>query len=198
MQAAQRGPEDEGGSKLFGMDELGWFARNAYNLGLKHVDTWNLRHTVRILTSCLRITDQVPSDISPQILDDLVLKVIFSRFVIASALVALARAQDNIEAQLQDYLLLRGHVSAFDAQLVPRLESMDPLSRKDMLGKLATLLLFDFEASICLKEWDDLSSIVLKAGPCMCPISLQSMADCLIRSEAPGQGVSVNNFCVRV
>ncbi len=180
------------------MAELEWFARNAYNLGLKYVDTWHLRHTVRILTSCLRITDQVPSDISPQILDDLALKVIFSRFVIASALVALARAEDNIEEQLQDYLLLRVHVSAFDAQLVPRLESMDPLSRKDMLKKLATLLSFDFEASTCLKEWDDLSSIVLRAGLCMSPISLQSMADCLLRSEAPGQGVSVDNPDVRL
>ncbi|KAL2135925.1 hypothetical protein VTI74DRAFT_6308 [Chaetomium olivicolor] len=173
------------GRKLFTVDELEWFSRNAYNLALKNTASWELRCVVRILTACVNIIHHFPSDIGSKV--ELSLKILFSHFVISSALVALARTQDNIEKQLRDYCTMRKHVMAFDTELPEYLPQLDEQSSEDMLRKHATLLAFDFEAAIALKQWEDLGSIVQRAVPCKNITAFQAMADCLLRSQAPGQ-----------
>jgi hypothetical protein len=184
--------QKEGGvssRKLFTVDELEWFSRNAYNIALKNTSTWELRCVVRMLSACVNINGHFPSDIGSKV--ELSLKTLFSRFVIVSALVALARTQDNVEKQLQDYTVMRKHVKAFDAELPGYLPQLDEQSRDDMLRKQATLLAFDFEAAVALKDWDDLGGIVQRAVPCKSITAFQAMADSLLRAQAPGQGMSV-------
>lgn len=185
--AIHREPRDNDGNKLFNLNELNWFARNAYNLGLGHIDTWDLSHIIRILTACTEVISQIPPDIPAQLAADLSLKVIFSNFVTASALVARARAQDKVEFQLQDYLLMRKHVAAFDKGLSAQLCVLEGQARADLLRKLAALLIYDFEGAICLKNWEELGVIVLKAVQCQRVATFQAMGDCLLRSGAPGQ-----------
>ncbi|SPQ20408.1 14822ea5-0490-4dac-a6c0-22cd1d76eaed [Thermothielavioides terrestris] len=177
--------EPTSGRKLFTVDELEWFSRNAYNLALKNSATWDLRCVVRMLTACVRIIGHFPSDLGSKV--DLSLKTLFSNFVISSALVALARTQDNVEKQLQDYGTMRKHISDFDNQLPEYLPHLDEQSKEDMFRKHATLLAFDFEAAIALKQWEDLGSIVQRAVPCKNITAFQAMADSLLRAQAPGQ-----------
>ena len=187
--ALERQKKDEGPArKLFTVDELEWFSRNAYNLALKNTAVWELRYVVKMLTACVKIIGHFPSDIGSKV--ELSLKTLFSHFVIASALVALARTQDNVEKQLQDYATMRKHVMAFDNELPEYLPQLDEQSRDDMLRKHATLLAFDFEAAVALQQWDDLSSIVQRAVPCKNITAFQAMADSLLRAQAPGQGMS--------
>lgn len=189
--AIQRDPKDASGKKLFDVNELEWFCQNSYNLGLKHADTWDLRHIVTILTCSLNIINHFPEDVPSQVAVDLSLKSIFCNFLIACALVALARAQDNVEQQLQDYLVMRGHISAFDTALQEQLQMLDEVSTKDLLNKLSMLLVFDFEGAACLKQWEDLGQIVLKASTCKCLETFQAMGDCLLRAKPPVQGKSL-------
>ncbi|KAF4450714.1 transcription factor [Fusarium austroafricanum] len=56
----------------------------------------------------------------------------------------------------------------------------------DLLAKMSTLFVFDFESAICLKNWDDLSQIIRKARVCKDEIMYKAMGDCLLRSEASG------------
>ncbi len=42
----QRDLKDAKGNKLFDINELDWFARNTYNLGLKHLEAWDVSHTI--------------------------------------------------------------------------------------------------------------------------------------------------------
>jgi hypothetical protein len=180
--------DDAPGCKLFTMDELEWFSRNAYNLALKNTTIWDLRCTVRMLTACVKIINHFPQDIPSR--TELSLKALFCHFVAASALVSLARTQDNIEKQLQDYVDLRKHVLAFDSELPEYLAQLDEQSRDDMLWKNATLLAFDFEAAIALKQWDDLGGIVQRAVPCKNIVAFQAMADSLLRARTPAQGMN--------
>ncbi|KAL2171836.1 hypothetical protein VTG60DRAFT_1533 [Thermothelomyces hinnuleus] len=173
------------GNKLFTVDELDWFSRNAYNLALKNTAAWELRSVVRMLTACVNIISYFPSDISSKV--ELALKLLFSHFVISSALIALARTEDNLEKQRQDYATMRKHVAVFDCELPEHLSQLDEQCRDDMLRKHATLLAFDFEAAITLHQWDDLRGIVQRAVPCKSITALQAMADCLLRAKAPGQ-----------
>lgn len=76
----------------------------------------------------------------------------FCNFLVATLSVALARGEDNVETQLQDYLTMRKHIKAFDAELETRMDTLDEVSKKDLLEKLSTLLVFDFEGAICLKS----------------------------------------------
>jgi hypothetical protein len=174
--------------KLFTVDELEWFSRNAYNLALKNTAVWELRSVVRMLSACTGIISHFPSDLSSKF--ELSLKTLFSHFVISSALISLARTQDNIDKQQEDYAALRKHVTAFDTELSEYLPQSDEQSTVDMLRKHATLLAFDFEAAIALKQWDDLGSIVQRIVPCKNITALQAMADSLLRAHAPGQGMT--------
>jgi hypothetical protein len=188
--ALKRQEEETSGPKMFTIDELEWFSRNAYNLALKNTAAWELRCVVRMLTACVDIIGHFPTDFGSKA--DLSLKTLFSHFVVSSALVALARTQDNIEKQRQDYAIMRKHVMAFDHELPEYLPQLDETSREDMFRKHATLLAFDFEAAIALQQWEDLGSIVQRAIPCKNITVFQAMADSLLRSQAPGQGMSLS------
>lgn len=186
--ALQRQKEDASAARrLFTIDEVEWFSRNAYNLALKNTASWDLRHVVQMLTACVNIIHYFPSDSGCKL--ELSLKTLFSHFVISSALIALARTQDNVEKQLKDYSAMRKHVMAFDTELPEYLPQFDEQSREDMLRKHATLLAFDFEAATALKQWEDLGSIVQRAVPCKNITTFQAMADCLLRAQVPGQGM---------
>lgn len=188
--AAQKAPKDKDGNKFFDTRELEWFCRNSYNLGLKHASDWDLCSVVRILTACVNIIRQFPDDIPTEMAADLSLKSIFCNFLISSALVSLARSEDNLEEQLQRYLVLRRYIAEADGEVQRRLESetLDEVSSADLVGKLALLLAFDFEAAVALKQWHELSEIVLKASTCQDLECFKMMADCILRAHAPPEG----------
>ncbi|KAI1210703.1 SPO22-domain-containing protein [Annulohypoxylon truncatum] len=150
--AIQRDPRDNQGHKLFTVEELNWFCKNAYNLGLKNISTWSPRQSTRVFQCCLSIIAQYPQDIPIQGANDLSLRSLFCHFLLATMLISLARSEDNIETQLQDYLSMRSHIKSFDAELEARLNILDEMSRDDLRMKLEVLLVFDFEGAICLKS----------------------------------------------
>lgn len=195
--ALERQGNDPKTPKLFTVDELEWFSRNAYNLALKHTTTWDLRCVICLLTACVNIINHFPADVGSQV--EVTLKALFSRFIIASALTSLARTLDNVKEQLEDYQLMRKHVQAFDSQVPEYLPRLDEQSRADMVRKHATLLTFDFEAAVALGQWDDLGGIVQRAVPCKSAVAYQTMADSLLRAQVPGQGMIFAIFlCNRV
>lgn len=188
--AVRKRPKDANGNKLFDVKELEWFCQNAYNLGVKNAGNWDLRSTVRVLTTCSNLIGEFPVDISATVAGDLSLRSVFCHFLISSALVSLARAQDNLEAQLQDYLVMRRHVAAADVEIQHQLQrgNLDEVSAKDLLTKLAHLLAFDFEGAAALKDYQSLRQIVEKANQCENVESFKAMADCALRSQLPTEG----------
>lgn len=191
MAAVQQGPKDTNKHILFDVKELEWFCQNAYNLGLKHASEWDLRRIVQVLTACTVLISQFPDDVGDEQASDLTLRSIFCNFLISSALVALARAEDNLEQQLQDYLVARKHIDQADQAIQLQLQSknIDNASSADLLSKLAQLLAFDFEAAAALKKYQDLCEIVLKAEPCQNLETYKIMADCALRSHLHPEGL---------
>ncbi|KAK6955428.1 hypothetical protein Daesc_003065 [Daldinia eschscholtzii] len=145
--AIQRDPRNSDGDKIFTVEELDWFGKNTYNLAVKNVSIWQPRQSIRIFQCCLSIISQYPSDIPTQAAEDLSLRAMFCHFLMATVHIALARAEDDIEIQLQDYLLMRNHVKDFDKGLEARLDTLDEVSKIDLQMKLSTLLVFDFEGA---------------------------------------------------
>jgi hypothetical protein len=176
------------GEKIFDTAELSWFSKNAYNLALKFSAEWEPLNILRLLQSCLKFIELYPKDISQELADDLSLRRIFCHFLATILLVALARTEDNIEAQLQHYLMVRQHVDGYDAGLQEKLNRLEDGPAKDLINKLSILLAYDFEAAIRLKAWDDLTGIILKAGACKKMKVYEIMADCILCCDAPTHG----------
>ncbi|KND94187.1 hypothetical protein TOPH_00844, partial [Tolypocladium ophioglossoides CBS 100239] len=186
---SKQDPRDNQGNKVFTIPELHWFRKNAYNIGATNCHTWELPHIVRIFNSCLCFIDCYPKDLPLTDVAELTLMGMRCHFVIAAALVSLARAEDRIDEQLQRYLETRHHVAAFDCLIQTEVGLQDEEVMKDVVRKMATLFVFDFESAVCLKNWDDLNQIVRKAKLCKDEVMYKAMGDCLLRSDAPGKVV---------
>ncbi|RAL61514.1 hypothetical protein DID88_009553 [Monilinia fructigena] len=155
--------------------ELEWFSKNSYNLSLKHLSVWEPQQSIRMLACCIGFVDCHPQDIGQDAHDDITLRKMFCNFCAATTFVSIARAEQNIEIQLQSYLNLRKHVTSFDHLLQKKLERLEEELTEDLLQKLSVLLAFDFEAACRLKDWDGLGEIILKAGICEAPTQVLIM-----------------------
>lgn len=142
-----------------------------------------------MLESCIAFIELYPKDIDRQVSDDLSLRLIFCHFLATVLLISLARAEDNIEMQLQDYLTIRKHVHNFDTILQLKLETVEEGPAEDLVKKLSILLAYDFEAAVRLKKWDDLHEIILKADICKSMKVFELMADCMLCCGAPTNGI---------
>lgn len=180
---------DEIGLKLFTVQELDWFSNNSYALGRQYCETWGMTSTIRIFTSCLSILGEYPVDIPAEDEKDNSLKAMCCHFVVAAAFVSMARTEDAAEERCNKYSEVRKHVAGFDGEFQKYMSNLDPDVLKDLLGKFATLLIFDFEGAVALQNWDDLREIVAKAVVCEDEGAYKAMADCLLRaSDVPGRG----------
>jgi hypothetical protein len=178
-----------GPDSFWDVRELDWFSKNSYNLAIKNLSIWSPRHSLRMLTCCIAFIDHYPKDISDQVSDDLCLRKMFCEFSATTALLGLARGEDNIEVQLQDYLNLRKHADSFDALLQEKLGKLGEVAEEDLMRKLSILIAFDFEAACHLKAWDDLFEVITKADCCKSHRVYELMADCILCSQAPTQGL---------
>ncbi|KAK8038870.1 hypothetical protein PG993_007281 [Apiospora rasikravindrae] len=192
----QRDLRDKEGSKLFPIKELDWFCKNAYNTGLKYTESWNLHCVASVFKSCITIISYYPNDLPEQDSGDLALRRLFCNFMLATTYTALARAEDNVEEQLQLHLMVRKHVEAYDSEFTTCLHGLDKVSAEDLRLKMGSLLVFDFEAAVCLKSWDDLPVIARKMGTSLDVETLQAAADCILKAE--GLPIQVTYSTLRI
>ncbi|KAJ6439499.1 TPR-like protein [Purpureocillium lavendulum] len=186
---AKQGPTDDQGKKIFTIPELHWFRKNSYNIGATECDKWEPQCIVRVFAACVTLIGYYPEDVPLADAAELTLMAMRCHFVIAAALVALARAEDKVDEQLQRYLETRRHVAAFDAFSQRDVGPQDKALRVDLSAKWATLSVFDFESTVALKAWDDLNTIVRKAKTCRDEVVYKAMGDCLLRSHPPGRDI---------
>ncbi|KAK7980960.1 hypothetical protein PG989_013417 [Apiospora arundinis] len=194
----QRDLRDKEGSKLFPIKELDWFCKNAYNTGLKYTESWDLRQVASLFKSCISIISYYPKDLPKRDSGDLSLRQLFCNFMLATTYTALARSEDNIEERLQLYLMVRKHVGAYDSEYTNCLPDLDEVSAEDLRLKIGSLLVFDLEAAVSLKSWDDLPNIARKMGATKDLETLQAAADCVLRAQEPPIQVSYSTLRVLI
>lgn len=118
-------------------------------------------------------------------------------FVMAAAIVSNARTEDKVDEALQRYLEVRQHVAIFhglfENHFQSTLAARNARVYTDLTAKMSTLFIFDFEGAICLKNWDDMGQIIRKARVCKDETMYKAMGDCLLRSNASGNGAHSND-----
>lgn len=137
--------------------ELDWFSRNAYNLSLKHCTDFHPEHLSRVLSTCITFIDLLLADESRPKDNDgsLELRCLFCHYLATSALIVLARSEDNIELSLQHYLAARKQAQAFRVQLPARLaeEQLSVGALEDLTSKHFEIVKFELEACLKLESW---------------------------------------------
>ncbi|KAF8454550.1 meiosis protein SPO22/ZIP4 like-domain-containing protein [Terfezia claveryi] len=144
---------------LFTVKELEWFSRTSYNLSLRSIEEWHLTTSIRIVSTCLRFLELYPDDIDAPTHGAISLKAIYCHFLSASLGVQISREEDNTNIRVQRYFEVKQQTQAFR---VKRQALRDDLAQEvlwDLRDKHATLLLYEFEACVHLKDWDYLSTI---------------------------------------
>lgn len=131
--------------------------------------------------------DSYPEDVPLADVTERALMALRCHFITAAALISLARAEEELECQLQHYIETRHHVAAYDALCQTEVASQDEMIISDLMSKLSSMLVFDFESAICLRSWDNLTHIIRKGKFCKDEVMYKAMGDCLLRSRAPGK-----------
>lgn len=180
MQVLKRAEEKD---VFWTVEELDWFSKNAYNLALKHCKEWPPRLVLSLVQSCLTFGSIYPSTLPQEAQDDILLRGMFCDFLASVLLIALARPEDNVEQQLQDYLELRKHVASFDEQFQNKMEDLEDGPKQDLMKKLGSMLLWDLEAAIRLKKWEEIGDCVLKAETCESMKVYEGLCDMLIAGQ---------------
>lgn len=185
MAATKKHPANMNQEMLWTILELDWFSKTSYNLAIKYISIWSPQHLLRILNCCIAFINLYPGNVPAQISEDLSLRKMFCEFSAATALIGLARGQDDKKLSLQDYVNLRKHVKSYDQLLQEKLPTIlpDDGPAKDLLCKLAVLIAFDFEAACHLKSWDQLGEIIMRSEICASPQMYELMADCILSIE---------------
>ena len=180
LQEIQAAPLDDAGALLYSIRELDYFSKTSLNLVIKHRETLDLAHVVRISHFCLQVNQHYPPNLTDAQAGDACLRSMWCHFLAACAMGALARCDK--ETRSQTYTQLAEHVSAY-GEMMQRADSFEDVLQKDLRGKLAHLLLFDLEAAVHLHHDDRLKDIINKAVLCKDAGVLKGMADCLLRGE---------------
>lgn len=134
--------------------ELSWFAKNSYNLGLKYCEDASPTLIVRLLQSSLELIKLLRGHDGSAASINLDEREGKCHFLIASASVVLARSEDKIQISKQHYCTVRKHVQAYF--------DIAAADNADAMAKGSQLLQFDLEAVLKLETWDDLDGICTK------------------------------------
>ncbi|KAG6024974.1 hypothetical protein E4U19_003439 [Claviceps sp. Clav32 group G5] len=172
-------------NRRFPVQELDWFRRNAYNLGILTSSEWQPPYTARILNSCIALTECYPADdaLSQTTAVDLALTTLRCHFVIAVSLLKQARTEEDASSHVQHYQELRHHVAEYDATLHRKRLAFDVHTHDDLTMKYTTLLVYDFEAAMQLSRFTELRGIIDRQKPYGNVQAYKTMGDMLLQSS---------------
>ncbi|KAF8252313.1 SPO22-domain-containing protein [Wilcoxina mikolae CBS 423.85] len=173
-----------GGTQIFDINELDWFSRNGYNLGLRSIMEWGPATSLRIINACIGFMKLYPEDMGSSEYAEIIRRRLLCYYLCAALCIEIARMADDLESKLQHYLLVRNHVESFRTLLGDwsgRIER----GFDEVKDKLAILLPFDFEGAIQLKNWGVIGQLVDEAILLDNGTVLQVIADVVICSCAP-------------
>ncbi|KAI9724656.1 MAG: hypothetical protein M1828_003525 [Chrysothrix sp. TS-e1954] len=176
----------ENESSVWNDSELAWFTRHSYNLALKYYDQWFPQHALQMIEACLIMLQQkgVQQDDNTR-----------SRLIVCHSLAAhlslkRARAEDITQDKLQHYLQVKNHARMFRKALLERNPNAPSSEDKDSYVQIARKIYrADFEATIHLKLWDEILSIInrLTEQDSGGQQTLCAFADVILGSEAPSE-----------
>ncbi|TWU74062.1 hypothetical protein ED733_003621 [Metarhizium rileyi] len=172
--------------KAFPITELDWFRKNAYNLAVLKSHEWREKHIIRLASTCISLTSCYPSTIPAHQADELATTLLRSHFIISAFHLAQARNSVDPPKRHHFYSEVRHHTAEYRKILHTSTQTGNA-AHQDLKSKLATLLVYDFEAAMALSHTEDLEIIIQFVKPHKDALPLKAMADMLLRSPLPAK-----------
>ncbi|KAG5919793.1 hypothetical protein E4U42_006422 [Claviceps africana] len=174
-------------NRQFTMNELDWFYRNSYNLGILTSSEWQTQFTVRTLNACLTFITcyAVDSAVSHTKSAELALTTLRCHFAISASLLKQARIDDDSPSRLHHYQVMRHHIAEYGNTLHTTPLSSDARTHHDLKMKYTTLLVYDLEAAIHLSHFTELRSIINLQKAFGNVQAYKAMGDLLLQSSTP-------------
>ncbi|PGH05766.1 hypothetical protein GX51_02737 [Blastomyces parvus] len=169
----------------FSISEMEWFSRNSYNLAVKYCTKWDTSPVLSLVNTCIKFLDMYPSNLSPKQLYDVNLRRLLCHFLGALLSMARARTETDTQAQADYYLDSRNHIQFFRGVLNCESTNWEETHRDDLFKKHRTLLAFDFEAAVRLRQWGSLDEIIEESEFVSDDILYGTFLDALLCSDAP-------------
>ncbi|OJD25043.1 hypothetical protein ACJ73_03590 [Blastomyces percursus] len=169
----------------FSISEMEWFSRNSYNLAVKYCTKWDTSSVLSLINTCIKFLDIYPSSLSPKQLYAAALRRLLCHFLGALLSMARARAETDTQAQANYCLDSRNHIQFFRSVLNCESTNWEETHRSDLFRKHRTLLAFDFEAAVRLRQWCSLHEIIEESESFSDDILYGTFSDALLCSDAP-------------
>ncbi|KAH0269856.1 SPO22-domain-containing protein, partial [Aureobasidium melanogenum] len=165
------------------INELRWFACHCYNTALKHCSDMQPELLTRFMMASVALIDLLRNEDKKD--DGLLSRLLLCRFLATSALIVLARSEDNIERALQLYTDARRQIGAFHRKYEEaiRQESLQPDALSDIEIKEFEMIQFDLEAVMRLEQWNDLDAVLSMCLETRHSDRLESAADLIIHIQ---------------
>ncbi|KAI4744710.1 hypothetical protein E4T50_04904 [Aureobasidium sp. EXF-12298] len=140
--------------------ELRWFACHCYNTALKYCSDMQPELLTRYMMASVALIDLLRKEGEND--DGLLTRLLLCRFLAASALIVMARSEDNIERALQLYLDARRQIAAFYQRYQEAEQNgwLQPDASSDIEVKEFEMIQFDLEALMRLENWQDLDKVL--------------------------------------
>ena len=159
-------------------------------MGVLKAHEWKDKHIIGILGSCLSLISCYPSGLPRQQTAEITLTALRCHFALSAT--HLRRARDQpADRKRGHYERARRHVSEFGAIFRSReIDGADGKVEQDVLVKMSTLLVYDFEAATQLAHYADLNVIVACQKPLKQVVAFRAMGDILLQSAAPAESTT--------
>jgi hypothetical protein len=132
-----------------------------------------------------------PNGVDPGVISDLPYRRVLCQYLCSSLCIEIARLEGNLEQQLNYYKIARNHIAMFRKSF-GRVAKRPEREVIDAKQRLATLVVYDFEAATRLKDWEVLIDLV-EEGITMeteCENVIERFSDLIIGCNAPEKTVT--------
>ncbi|KAL6711348.1 sporulation-specific protein 22 [Coniothyrium glycines] len=166
--------------QLFTVQEFEWFSKNAYNLSLKYCAEMSPMSLVRLINSCIEFIKILRDVDTTSAEGDLCLRLVFCEFLAACAYTTIARAEDNIEQCLQQYLEVRKHSQEFRRAAAEGIDKLGGSAQADIISKYFQIVKLELEAVLKLEKWDELDDLFDQCWKYKSPDHYETLADLVL------------------
>lgn len=168
----------------FDVKELDWFVRNCYNAGVRGIVEWSPSTCLRIIQVCTEFTMLYPEDMNSEAAAETIYRRLLCFYASALLCVEMARLASTLERKLRHYALARKYVEDFRVLYV-KWNGISESEVLEMKEKFISLLPFDFEGAVGLRDWKALDKLVDEAVSFGTPTVQEGIADLVVSSAAP-------------
>ncbi|ORY80875.1 meiosis protein SPO22/ZIP4 like-domain-containing protein [Protomyces lactucae-debilis] len=171
----------------FNTKELGWFSLAAHNLAVKNIKNWSLEHLTQLLAACQTILEAYTPSPDPHVNQDVAARLALCSYLSVCAYYFASRSEQDEVKKMAFSQSMCKQSSVFRHALV-RWQAADTKAQlpDDLCTKMATILIFEFEARIYVQDWHELSSLIELANKYgIAQQTLAAMADLTLSSRMP-------------